>query len=209
MVTQYGMSEKLGARKFGSGDSEPFLGMERSHARDYSEEIASAIDDEVRRLIESAHDEAWEVLVEYRDVLDRLVLQLLDKETLSRKEVLEVFATVQKRPLRGSYTGYGKRLPSDRPPVLTPKELALAAASDGKNGSAIQGNGQALGYAPNGGSGELPGGTGTGQPGPRTLPRTTSRDPASRTTTGAIRTTKHEPAGRRPEPCPRGAPGRG
>jgi cell division protease FtsH len=165
MVTQYGMSEKLGARKFGSGDTEPFLGMERSHARDYSEEIASAIDDEVRRLIESAHDEAWEVLVEYRDVLDGLVLQLLDKETLSRKEVLEVFATVQKRPLRGSYTGYGKRLPSDRPPVLTPKELALAAASDGKNGSAIQGNGQALGYSQNGGSNELPGGSGAG-PGP-------------------------------------------
>ena len=166
MVTQYGMSEKLGARKFGSGDSEPFLGMERSHARDYSEEIASAIDDEVRRLIESAHDEAWEVLVEYRDVLDRLVLQLLDKETLSRKEVLEVFATVQKRPLRGSYTGYGKRLPSDRPPVQTPKELALAAASDGKNGSAIQGNGQAIGYAPNGGSGEVSSGTAPGSGGP-------------------------------------------
>jgi cell division protease FtsH len=162
MVTQYGMSEKLGARKFGSGDTEPFLGMERSHARDYSEEIASAIDDEVRRLIESAHDEAWEVLVEYRDVLDGLVLQLLDKETLSRKEVLEVFATVQKRPLRGSYTGYGKRLPSDRPPVLTPKELALAATSDGKNGSAIQGNGQALGYSRSGGSNELSGATGAG-----------------------------------------------
>jgi cell division protease FtsH len=150
MVTQYGMSEKLGARKFGSGDSEPFLGMERSHARDYSEEIASAIDDEVRRLIESAHDEAWEVLVEYRDVLDQLVLRLLD--------------TVQKRPLRGSYTGYGKRLPSDRPPVLTPKELALAAASDSKNGAAIQGNGQALGYTSNGVPGELPGGPAAGAP---------------------------------------------
>jgi cell division protease FtsH len=155
MVTQYGMSERLGARKFGSGDSEPFLGMERSHARDYSEEIASEIDDEVRRLIESAHDEAWEVLVEYRDVLDALVLQLLDKETLSRKEVLEVFSTVQKRPMRGSYTGYGKRLPSDRPPVLTPKELALAAASD-KNGVAIQGNGQAP-ARPNDSGGQIPG----------------------------------------------------
>jgi cell division protease FtsH len=168
MVTQYGMSERLGARKFGSGDGEPFLGMERSHARDYSEEIASEIDDEVRRLIESAHDEAWEVLVEYRDVLDHLVLRLLDKETLSRNEVLQVFDTVQKRPLRGSYTGYGKRLPSDRPPVLTPKELALAAASDNKNGVAVQGNGQALGYAAPGGpaagsgtpseaSGQIPG----------------------------------------------------
>jgi cell division protease FtsH len=164
MVTQYGMSERLGARKLGSGDSEPFLGMERSHARDYSEEIASAIDEEVRGLIESAHDEAWEVLVEYRDVLDDLVLKLLDKETLSRKEVLEIFATVQKRPLRGSYTGYGKRLPSDRPPVLTPKELALSAASEanGSNGSASNGNGQALGYNPNGSVGELPGSPATG-----------------------------------------------
>src|SRR5579862_6970982 len=58
MVTEYGMSERLGARKFGTGDGEPFLGRDMSHSRDYSEEIASAIDDEVRRLIESAHDEA-------------------------------------------------------------------------------------------------------------------------------------------------------
>ncbi len=101
MVTEYGMSERLGARKFGSGDAEPFLGMDRSHSRDYSEEIASAIDEEIKRMIESAHDEAWEVLVEYRDVLDALVLRLLDKETVARKEVLEIFATVQKRPMRG------------------------------------------------------------------------------------------------------------
>src|ERR1700689_2407106 len=128
MITEDGMSERLGARKFGNGDAEPFLGRDMSHNRDYSEEIASTIDEEIRRLIESAHDEAWEVLVQYRDVLDSLVLRLLDKETEGRKEVLEIFATVQKRPVRGSYTGYGKRLPSDRPPVLSPKELALAAA---------------------------------------------------------------------------------
>ncbi len=142
MVTEYGMSERLGARKFGTGDGEPFLGREMSHARDYSEEIASAIDDEVRRLIESAHDEAWTVLVQYRDVLDALVLQLMEHETLARTQVLEIFAPIQKRPTRGSYTGYGKRMPSDRPPVLTPKELALTAASDGKE---LQrgGNGQA------------------------------------------------------------------
>jgi cell division protease FtsH len=141
MVTEYGMSERLGARKFGTGDGEPFLGREMSHARDYSEEIASAIDDEVRRLIESAHDEAWEILVQYRDVLDNLVLQLLEHETLSREQVLEIFSPVHKRPTRGSYTGYGKRLPSDRPPVLTPKELALTAASDGGIGQSL-GNGQ-------------------------------------------------------------------
>jgi cell division protease FtsH len=128
MVTEYGMSERLGARKFGTGDGEPFLGREMAHTRDYSEEIASTIDEEVRRLIEAAHDEAWEILVQYREVLDELVLQLMDKETLSREEVLRIFGPVQTRPSRGSYTGYGKRLPSDRPPVLTPKELALTAA---------------------------------------------------------------------------------
>src|SRR5215813_10290813 len=141
MVTEYGMSERLGARKFGTGDGEPFLGREMSHNRDYSEEIASTIDEEVRRLIESAHDEAWEILVAYREVLDDLVLQLMDKETLSREEVLRIFAPIKTRPSRGSYTGYGKRLPSDRPPVLTPKELALTAASDGKDLPAA-GNGQ-------------------------------------------------------------------
>jgi cell division protease FtsH len=142
MVVEYGMSERLGARKFGTGDGEPFLGREMSHARDYSEEIASAIDDEVRRLIESAHDEAWEILVQYRDVLDNLVLQLLEHETLSREQVLEIFSPVHKRPTRGSYTGYGKRVPSEKPPVLTPKELALTAATDANLAQSL-GNGQA------------------------------------------------------------------
>jgi cell division protease FtsH len=141
MVTEYGMSERLGARKFGSGDAEPFLGMDRSHARDYSEEIASAIDEEIRRLIESAHDEAWAVLAEYRDVLDDLVRHLLEKETLSRKEVLEIFAPVERQTIRGTYTGYGKRVPSDRPPILSPKELALtngsAAGGTVTNGTAV------------------------------------------------------------------------
>ncbi|MBO0774689.1 MAG: ATP-dependent zinc metalloprotease FtsH [Actinobacteria bacterium] len=145
MVVEHGMSERLGARKFGSGDGEPFLGREMSHTRDYSEEVASTIDEEVRRLIEAAHDEAWEILVQYREVLDDLVLQLMDKETLSRDEVLRVFAPIQKRPSRGSYTGYGKRLPSDRPPVLTPKELALAAGH--VNDLPAAGNGQSGGQA--------------------------------------------------------------
>jgi cell division protease FtsH len=93
-------------------------------------------------------------------VLDSLVLRLLDKETVSRGEVLEIFASVQKRPVRGSYTGYGKRLPSDRPPVLSPKELALAAADGGTGtGLALPANGQALGFNPATGAGS-PGGNG-------------------------------------------------
>src|SRR5436305_13037577 len=147
------MSERLGARKFGNGDGEPFLGRDMSHSRDYSDEIASSIDEEIHRLIETAHDEAWEVLVEYRDVLDALVMRLLEKETVSRAEVLEIFAPVVQRPMRGSYTGFGKRLPSDRPPILSPKELALAAADGNSNGStadngtaALPSNSQSFGF---------------------------------------------------------------
>ena len=77
----------------------------------------------------------------------------VDQETVSRKEVLEVFAPVQRRPRRGSYTGYGKRLPSDRPPVMSPKELALAASS-GLEGIPGPSNGQALGFGLDSGSSE-------------------------------------------------------
>ncbi|WP_131745124.1 ATP-dependent zinc metalloprotease FtsH [Frankia sp. Cppng1_Ct_nod] len=130
MVTQFGMSDRLGALKFGGESSEVFLGRDMGHQRDYSEVVAAEIDAEVRQLIESAHDEAWEILVQYRDVLDNLVLRLMDVETLGKDEVLEIFATVQKRPSRGSYTGVGKRLPSDRPPVMTPAELGLRKPGD-------------------------------------------------------------------------------
>ena len=101
MVTQYGMSDPLGALKFGQDSGEVFLGRDMGHQRDYSEEVAAEIDEEVRRLIEAAHDEAWEVLVQYRDVLDDLVLRLMDKETLTKDEVLQVFARDHKRPSRG------------------------------------------------------------------------------------------------------------
>ncbi|MDX6245361.1 MAG: cell division protease FtsH, partial [Frankiales bacterium] len=130
MITEYGMSDRLGARKFGTGDGEVFLGRDMGHQRDYSEQIAAAIDDEVRGLIESAHDVAWEILVQYRDVLDDLVLKLMDKETLTKDEVLAIFAPIQRRPMLASYTGWGKRKPSDQPPVLTPRELALLGPAD-------------------------------------------------------------------------------
>ena len=128
MVTQYGMSESLGALKFGQENGEVFLGRDMGHQRDYSEEVASQIDAEVRALIERAHDEAWEILVEYRDVLDNLVLRLLDKETLNKDELAEVFASVQKRPQR--VLPSSRRAPSDVPPVLTPGELALLGPDD-------------------------------------------------------------------------------
>ncbi|CAM5251382.1 ATP-dependent zinc metalloprotease FtsH OS=Streptomyces tendae OX=1932 GN=ftsH PE=3 SV=1 [Streptomyces tendae] len=131
MVTQYGMTERLGAIKFGGDNSEPFLGREMAHQRDYSEEVAALVDEEVKKLIETAHNEAWEILVENRDVLDNLVLALLEKETLGKEEIAEVFAQIVKRPSRPAWTGSSRRTPSTRPPVLSPKELALTNGANG------------------------------------------------------------------------------
>ncbi|GAA2233557.1 ATP-dependent zinc metalloprotease FtsH [Streptomyces nogalater] len=135
MVTQYGMTERLGAIKFGGDNSEPFLGREMAHQRDYSEEVAALVDEEVKKLIETAHNEAWEILVENRDVLDNLVLQLLEKETLGKEEIAEIFAPIVKRPPRPAWTGSSRRTPSTRPPVLSPKELALTNGANGATAS--------------------------------------------------------------------------
>src|SRR3712207_7276 len=122
MVTQYGMSAKLGAVKYGSTDSEPFLGRDMGSRPDYSEAVAADIDAEVRALIEAAHDEAWEILVEHRAVLDQLVLELIEKETLSKEDMARICSPVTKRPSLAPHNGFGKRTPSDQPPVLTPAE---------------------------------------------------------------------------------------
>ncbi|MCX4664653.1 ATP-dependent zinc metalloprotease FtsH [Streptomyces sp. SID4919] len=131
MVTQYGMTERLGAIKFGGDNTEPFLGREMGHQRDYSEEVAALVDEEVKKLIENAHNEAWEILVENRDVLDSLVLQLLERETLGKEEIAEIFTHIIKRPARPAWTGSSRRTPSTRPPVLSPKELSLTNGAGG------------------------------------------------------------------------------
>ena len=134
MVTEYGMSAKLGAVKYGHNDAEPFLGRTMGHQRDYSDSIAAEIDNEVRSLIELAHDEAWEILVEYRDVLDTIVLELIEKETISQADMARIAARVVKRPPLAPFNGFGKRQPSTQPPVLTPAEknsLAATAQADG------------------------------------------------------------------------------
>ena len=129
MVTEYGMTSKLGAVKYGSKDSEPFLGRDFGHQRDYSEDVAADIDAEVRQLIENAHDEAWEILVQYRDVLDQMVLELVEKETLDKEDLDRILAPVRKRPPHNAFNGFGKRTPSDRPPIEIPVSLGKARVS--------------------------------------------------------------------------------
>jgi cell division protease FtsH len=90
------------------------------HQRDFSEEVAAAIDEEVRTFIDIAHHEAYEILAENRDVLDALVIELLEKETLDREEVARIFEPLKRRPNRPAWTGSARREPSKRPPVEVP-----------------------------------------------------------------------------------------
>ncbi len=133
MVTEYGMSERVGAIKLGQSQGEPFMGRDIGHERDYSEQVAAVVDEEVRKLIDDAHDEAWHVVNDNRDVLDRLVLELLEKETLNAAELAEIFKDIVKRPQREAWLSSEHRTLSDIPPVLTPAEQAALA---GRNGSA-------------------------------------------------------------------------
>src|SRR5215204_2336612 len=94
MVTEYGMSERVGAIKLGQSQGEVFLGRDMGHQRDYSEQVAAIVDEEVRSLIDAAHDEAYAAVNDNRDVLDRLVLELLEKETLGSAELAAIFSDV-------------------------------------------------------------------------------------------------------------------
>ncbi|MFF3228751.1 ATP-dependent zinc metalloprotease FtsH [Nocardia suismassiliense] len=125
MVTEYGMSSRLGAVRYGQEAGDPFLGRSMGQSSDYSHEVAGAIDEEVRNLIEAAHTEAWAILNEYRDVLDVLATALLERETLHRKELEGLLASVEKRPRITAFNDFGDRVPSTKPPVKTPGELAL------------------------------------------------------------------------------------
>jgi cell division protease FtsH len=126
MVTQYGMTQRLGAIKLGISDSQPFLGRDYGHQRDYSESIAAVVDSEIREMIENAHQEAFDILVANRETLDRLVEELLENETLNKEEIAAVFKKVRKVKPRAAWTGSQKRIPSNQPPVaLKPAKVKV------------------------------------------------------------------------------------
>jgi cell division protease FtsH len=96
MVMEYGMSDELGPMQYGKPTGEVFLGRDYSRQQDYSDEVAAFIDSEVRRLITAAHVEARTILEHHSDALERMVEALLEKETVDRGEVAEIFADVPK-----------------------------------------------------------------------------------------------------------------
>ena len=95
MVCQFGMSEKLGPLTFGKNENQVFLGRDFYKDRDYSEEIASQIDKEVRLLVDECYNRSKHILSENRDILDALANALLEKEVLSSDAVKEIVDTTK------------------------------------------------------------------------------------------------------------------
>ena len=122
MVIEYGFSDKLGAIKWGSDDDQTTV-MDGLQPRKYSDRTAEVIDDEVLKLVETAHTEAWTIINDNRDILDELVRQLLVKETLNEKELAEIFAPIKKAPVRPVWLSNDRRPDSDKPPVEIPESL--------------------------------------------------------------------------------------
>ena len=133
MIMRFGMSEELGPRTLGHDQSMPFLGREFQQQADYSDEVARQIDDEIRRIIEEAHQTATTVLVEKREVLDRISKILITRETLERREFEALLAGTaeeevfrekdEKRAQQGDSETKPQR-PSPRPQVGAPAPVS-------------------------------------------------------------------------------------
>ena len=100
MVTDYGMSDRIGMVKLGDADTEAFGHGSGEGPRSFSDETAAIIDEEVRRLLDNAMREAWEILTNNRGVLDTLASRLLEEETLDEAQLAEIFKDVIKAPER-------------------------------------------------------------------------------------------------------------
>jgi cell division protease FtsH len=117
MVMRFGMSERLGPRVFGHDHGQPFLGREFSSEPDYSDEIAREIDDEIRRIVEEAHQIARAVLEENRERLDVASEILLRRETIEREQFIELLAGKSEDEVFGT----------EAPPVPVPPPAAPEA----------------------------------------------------------------------------------
>lgn len=129
MVTEYGMTTDVGPVKLGQSSGEVFMGRDMGHGRDFSERVAERVDAQVRGLIEQAHNEAYHVLNENREILDRLALALLEKETLDHLEIAEIFEDVKRLPPRPQWLSSEQRPVSVLPPVQVPTRPDLVGTA--------------------------------------------------------------------------------
>lgn len=120
MVVEFGFSSRLGAIKWEDDNNS---GPMDYTSRAYSDETSRIIDEEVRNLVETAHTEAWNIINENREVLDELVRQLLEKETLNKDELASIFSSLKKAPERQLWLSDSQRPVSDIPPIPIPDSL--------------------------------------------------------------------------------------
>ncbi len=130
MVCEYGMSEKLGTLALGRRSHNPFLGRDYNDERNYSEDVARMIDEEVRYIVDKCHSRAVELLTENRDKLDAVVQALLEHETLSREEFLAIMEGREIAPLKepesntpGSQTPEKGEKEKKQKPAVSPPRL--------------------------------------------------------------------------------------
>jgi cell division protease FtsH len=132
MIMRYGMSEELGPRALGHNQAQPFLGREFSQESDYSNEVARQIDEEIRRIIEEAHQRAQDLLVERREQLDQIAAILIQRETLERVEFEalldgvseeEVFRERDEKAARRARAERGKKEGAPTKPQVVPRPI--------------------------------------------------------------------------------------
>ena len=128
MVTEYGMSARIGAVRLAADDADPMTRFGGGSQREHSDAVAHAVDEEVRQLMETAMQEAWQLLMDNRDVLDKLAALLLEKETVLEAELKELFKDIKKAPPREQWLSAPSRPVSDLPPVPIPAAPAAAGA---------------------------------------------------------------------------------
>jgi cell division protease FtsH len=113
MVMRYGMSERLGPRVFGHDQSQPFLGRDMSSEPDYSDEIAREIDDEIRRVVEEAHQTAKDILADKREGLDKISKILLERETIDAKQFIALLEGASEEEVFGDEEIGDERVPAE------------------------------------------------------------------------------------------------
>ncbi|PCC50547.1 ATP-dependent zinc metalloprotease FtsH [Brevibacterium aurantiacum] len=137
MVTQYGMSDKLGMVKIGDDQGEPFAGRGYGGGDEYGDATLSSIDREVREIIDAAHADAYWALTHNRDVLDDLAYQLLERETLDQAALAEIFTPIVKRPNRDVWLANDERPVSERGPIDPPAPLSGDRSGKGHGNSEV------------------------------------------------------------------------
>ncbi|QOR48100.1 ATP-dependent zinc metalloprotease FtsH [Trueperella pecoris] len=137
MVTEYGMSQRVGAVRLVADDADPMTRMGGGNTREHSDQLARVVDDEVHALLDRAAQEAWQIMMDNRHVLDRLTTVLLEKETVLEEELKVIFQDIVKAPPRDLWLSSPERPVSDLPPVPLPEAEAAAEEPTALEGQEI------------------------------------------------------------------------